>query len=138
MGSSGASLMSCSNCASGLVELVILLVVDAEIEPGVGQGRVAALNVLEESDGLGGSSAAEKREGVVQLLGDGVGGEVERLLELGDGFGVGGGIFVEGFAEIAVSLEGVFGRSGGAEGEEREDCGRGEDPEMLRIHQGEL
>ena len=67
-----------------------------------------------------------------------VGREVESLLELGDGFGVGGRILVEGFAEIAMALEGVFGRRGGAEGEEREDRGRSEDPDVLRRHQGEL
>ena len=90
----------------------------------MGQGRVAALDVLEDGDGLGHAVAAQKRERVVEAVGDGVGGEVRGLLQLGDGLGVGGRILVECLAEIAVTLERVFRRSGGSQDEEREDHGR--------------
>ena len=84
------------------------------------------------------ASSAQERQSVVQLFGNRVGREVERLLQLGDGFGVGRRILVESLAEIAMALERVVRRGGGAEGEQCDDRGRDEDPGVLRRHQGEL
>ena len=92
--------------------LVRLFVIEAEVEPGVGQSRVEALDLFEESDGFGDSISVEQGECVVEFFANGGGREVERLLELGDGFDVGGGVFEEGFAQIAMAFYGCVGCGG--------------------------
>src|SRR5579883_1003693 len=93
-----------------LLGLVLLLVIDAEVEPRVRQLGVAVLDLLQKRHGFGGASAAQQGEGVVQLLRDGIRRHVEGLLELGDRFVMRGRVFVERFAEVAVALQLLFAR----------------------------
>ena len=88
--------------------LIRFLVIDAEIEPRVGKRRVEPLDLFQQCDGFGDSIAVEQRQRVVEFFARGVGGKVECLLEFSDGFDVRGGIFEEGFAEIAVTFEDRF------------------------------
>ena len=86
--------------------LIRLLVIDAEVEPGVRKRGIQALHLFEEGDAFGGSISVEESEGVVQIFADGVGREVDGLLEFGDGFDMRGRIFEEGLAQIAVVFDG--------------------------------
>lgn len=83
--------------------------------------RVLALDLFEEGDAFGDPVAVQEGERVVEFFARGVGCEVERSFEFGDGFDVRGGIFEEGFAEVAVTFDGRIFRGGDDAGREPEE-----------------
>ena len=95
------------------------------------------LDIFEERNRGVGFARAEESEAVVQLFAIGGGRKVQSLLELGNGFGGGGGVFVKRFAEVAALLQ-AFGNvggcsitgDGGAEGDH--ECGGGDQGRLLR------
>ena len=85
-----------------LVGLILFLVYEAQVEPGMGQFRVALLDPLQ----LGCSSLdiAQPQEGqpVIQLFAHGIRRQGEGLPQFLDGLFVSGGVFVKRLAQIPV------------------------------------
>ncbi len=87
----------------GTIRIALVFVIDPEIEPGMRQRGILALNVFEQLDRLlFVPTSAQQGECVVQLLPRGIRGDSERLLEFGYGPLLRGGIFVKRFAEVAM------------------------------------
>jgi len=96
------------------------LVPDPEIEPGVGEFGIAALDLFQFGGAFIGLAGAQEGESVVEPVAGGIGREREGGFELGDGFVLRGGVLIEGFAEIAMLRQTLF--EGGRSGGPQEDC----------------
>src|SRR5580698_3139914 len=88
------------------LRVALVLIVDAEVEPGVRQRWIPALHLLQERYRLLFPPwHLQQRERIVQFVACRIGRDCERLPKLPHRILLGGGILVEGFAEIAVLIE---------------------------------
>src|SRR5262249_30813300 len=94
---------------NGLRILRVLLVGDAEVEPGMRNLRVLALRALELRNPLFRSTRFQQRQAVVDPLARRLRREIERLLEFVNGELLRRWILVEGLAEITMMPERVGG-----------------------------
>lgn len=108
----------------GFERLAHALVLDAEVEPCVRDGGVFLLDFLEDVDAVGNLAGAEEGETVVELVDDGVRVHLDGKVELFDGFVLGGGVLIIGFAEGAEALEAFFALPGAGLPEAEDDEGK--------------
>ena len=89
-----------------------LFILDAEVEPGVRKRGVQSLYPFQQRHALRHPIPLQQRERVVQFFTNGVGREVQRLLEFGDRLRVRGWIFEERFSKTAMPFKRGVGRCG--------------------------
>ena len=75
---------------------------NAEIEPSVRQLRLEPLDLFEQLQAVGIVGRPQQRQPVIEFLADGTRLKIQRLLELSHAFVLRGGVFIKGFAEIAI------------------------------------
>lgn len=85
-----------------LLEIARLFELDTEIKPGVGQFRIALLDLLQGCDSLRGTPRPQLRQTEVQLFTSRLGSELQRPLEFLNGLPRCRRILIERFAQVAM------------------------------------
>ncbi len=83
----------------------LLFKLNAEIEIGVREFGIFLLDSLQLCDPFGGLSRSQESQPIVQFFSGRARRELHRFAELVDSLGLGGGVFVKGLTEIAVTLQ---------------------------------
>ncbi len=91
-----------------MLVIPVLLINDAQIKPGVGDGRVLLLRLDQFRYAVFGLARTEKCQPVVHPLSSGIGRYIERFLELADGFLLRRGVLVERLPQIAMVPEKIL------------------------------